>query len=178
MRRTIVLGAVVLAVAAAFIGQRLMSDQESPEPADMSRPYSAELDERGKAQAEQMELALEETKRLILKTANPHELVVTIRDELPLDVWDSSCHLDASPVAPVLGVFEGRHVPILEAKLPADATPMSGGGCEAAMTVRVRDVAVYTVGVVFEGNGIADGTEPKAPLIKHRGTSQKVTIVE
>lgn len=175
MKRAIILGAVILAVVAGFVGQQVFGKDD--EPTSPSSSLSSRMDAQAKAQAEQLAAALEEQKELAHTTANPHELVVTIRDELPLAVWDSTCHL-LSPGAPALAVSEGLHRPISETALPSDARPLEGGGCEATVKVAVPDFDVYSVGVVFEGNGISDGTEPQPPLIKREGKSQKITIVE
>ena len=174
MKRAYVLAAVALVVVAGFVGQRLLSNDDEPAP-PASRPT---LDAQATFQAEQYAAAIEKLRKDTEAIANPHQLVVTIRDELPMGVWDSNCRLDPGFPAPALAVSEGLHRPITGAKLPSKAKPLDGGGCVATVKVAVPDVDVYSVGIVFEGNGISDGTEPQPPLIKHQGKSQKVTIVE
>lgn len=176
MKRVLVLAAVALVVVAAFVGQRLLNDDE-PAP----KTSSSSTDDRGmaqaKAQAEQLAAAMKDLEKRAEAASKPHELVVTIRDELPLEVWDSNCRLDRSSAAPTLGVLNDDYKPITDTvALPTDAKQLPDGGCEATIAVNVREYPAYHVGVVIEGRGISDGKEP--PAIKREGKSQKVTIVE
>lgn len=173
MKRAYVLAAVALVVVAGFVGQRLLSNDY--EPAAMTS--SGSVDDQAKFQAEQYAAAIEDLKERTEAASKPHHLVVTIRDEPPLEVWDTSCHLDQGPVAPTLGVFnEDYNLMTERVALPSNAEHLPSGGCEATVDVRVADIAAYQVSLIFEGRGISDGKQP--PAVKREGKSQQVTVVE
>ncbi len=177
MKRNVVLAALALVVVGAFVAQRVLSSDDEPAPQTSSSNVVDEGMAQAKAQAEQLEAALEDLRKDTRAAANPHELIVTIRDDPPLEVWDSNCHLDSGPAAPTLGVLNDDYNPITDTvALPTQAKQVANGGCEATIAVSVPEFPAYHVGVVIEGRGISDGKEP--PPIKLHGKSQKVTVVE
>ncbi len=156
MKRTIVFGAVAFVVVAGLVGHRIWSDDETAKSEDPSRPYSSELNEEGKAQAEQMRIALEEVQGKL--EASRHELVVTIRDEPPLRIWrikSQKCVL-AGKGDRTINVSQPTDDPstfnTYAREVPSRAKLVNGTYCEATVTLPVGKAPSYDVHLAL-GNG-------------------------
>jgi len=179
MKRTCALLAVTLLVVAIIVGQQRWSSDDAPaSPASRSTSgLGGELSTEGLRQAEQLLNALADLRADTAAYADRHKLVVTIRDEVPLEVWkldgERCTMVDRSlPTTVEVGGSESAW-PIAAQGVPVEAKLLKGGACEATMTIAVDDAPRYDVRLMLKGRDL-----PKPTRLVHDGKSQSVTLVQ
>ncbi len=174
--------AIASAVTAVLIGGLVVSqgrpgdsDTAAPEPT-ATRPTDsgAEPDAARQLKDEQLQAALEELREQTTAFTERHHLVVTIRDDPPLDIWTAdgeTCVIDArSPAMIVVARADTTQVQLGE--VPFQATMLGDGGCQATTTVAVDDEPTYYLSVKLPGRD-----DPKVTPFRRTVTPQTVTLL-
>ena len=174
MKRVYVAAAIALLVAVAIIGPSfLREDNASPPAAQSYTPLTDWIQPDGVAKTVQMLTAMQELRDQTAALAEDHTLELTIRDELPLEIWvaaDGACTTLGEPAS--IEVSSGDGTRLSEGTtVPSGAELTESGGCEAYMSVTVAIAAEYDVAVKLSGRD-----NPKQTRVEHRGTHQSVIL--
>lgn len=122
----------------------------------------------------QMLAAMQDLREDTAAFADSHQLVLTIRDEPPLDIWrvdGTVCGLD-DELPPMIEITrnDGSQVqPSTE--VPERAALLEDGACEAKTTIAVEDETVYYLGIKLDGRD-----NPKTTAVVRESAVQEVTL--
>jgi hypothetical protein len=169
--------AVTLLLIAVVHTQRQTGNDDA-KPAPRPTPSrEADLEKPGETQQEEvrgMLGALEDLREDTAALADEHQLVLTIHDDPPLDIWTVDagvCVADSEfPASIEVAGPDGAQL-ISGEPIPPEARLLDDGACEASTTVTVDHAATYDISIKLVGRD-----NPKVTRVPHEGTSQEVTL--
>ena len=175
MKRVYVAAAIALLVVVAIVGPSFLREDKAagPPAARSYTPLTDWIQSEGLTKKVQMLSAMQELRDQTAALADEHTLELTIRDELPLEIWevvDGACTTLGEPAS--IEVSSGDGTRLSEGTtVPSGAELTESGGCEAYMSVTVAIAAEYDVAVKLSGRD-----NPKQTRVEHRGTHQSVML--
>lgn len=174
-RTSIVIASAVtlLLIMGATLAQGSFGGADEPTARPATPTETAQPEETTKPQDEQLEAAIEELRDDTARYSDRHQLVLTIRDEPPLDIWradGSGCVIDG--VAPVIEILRNDGTQL---QAPSDVPPraqlFADGACEATTTVAVEDETTYYVAIKLPGRD-----SPRTTAVVREDSPQQVTL--
>lgn len=182
MKRALIALAAVAFVVAAINIARANSGEDIPKAEPTSATNRDLVKQQTKAQSEQVKKAQADLAEKVAeaKRANGRQrLVVTLREEVPGDVWTAgrasakpSCVTPPKMEPTYIEVTAGRTGPAVASELaPLEASLLRSGACEATLEMFVPDVRQYRVTIGGAGKGKFDPAD-----IQNADHSIKVTI--
>ncbi|GAA3524415.1 hypothetical protein GCM10022234_21350 [Aeromicrobium panaciterrae] len=169
----------VLVMGAIVVPSLLVDDSPgtptSTSPAVRSQvPLSEWVQPERLNKAVQLLAAMQELRDDTAAASGTHQLLVTIRDEPPLDIWraeGSVCVIDEEP-APMLQIARNDGTQVQpDSDVPARAALLDDGACEAHTTIAVEDEITYYLAIKLAGRD-----DPKTTAVVSEGTTQEVTL--
>lgn len=122
----------------------------------------------------QMLAAMQDLREDTAAFAESHQLVLTIRDEPPLDIWrvdGTVCGLDDG-LPPMIEITRNDGSPLQpSSEVPARALLLEDGACEAQTTIAVEDETVYYVAIKLAGRD-----NPKTTAVVRESAVQEFTL--
>lgn len=115
-------------------------------------------------------------------TPASHQLVITVRDEVPLGAYVADgtlCSLAVADVPAVVVVSDANGEEIASQAAPATAQLAEDGSCRTdPIVVSVPYSPSYDLGVAVDGDGVFDPETDLPPtVVETAGDSQDVTVV-
>lgn len=124
--------------------------------------------------AMQLLAAMQDLREDTAAATSTRELVLTIRDEPPLDIWraeGSVCVIDEEP-APMLQITRNDGTRLKpDSDVPARAALLDDGACEAHTTIAVEDATTYYLAIKLAGRD-----DPKTTAVVSEGATQEVIL--
>lgn len=106
--------------------------------------------------------------------ADSHQLVLTIRDEPPLDIWQvdgTACGLE-DELPPMVEITRNDGTQVQPpSDVPPRATLLEDGACEATTTIPIENETVYFVAIKLAGRD-----NPKTTAVVRESAVQELTL--
>ncbi len=167
-------------ILVAIVGPSFLRSDSDDNAAPGSATARSQLPLSQWVQAERLQksmqllAAMQDLRENTADFADSHQLVLTIRDEPPLDIWrvdGTVCGLD-DELPPMIEITRNDGTQVQpSSEVPPRAALLEDGACEATTTIAIEDENVYYVGIKLAGRD-----NPKTTAVVRESAVQELTL--